>query len=167
MKTIFERRSIRKYTEEEVSDDIVKKMLKAGMAAPSAGNAQTWEFVVIDEDENNEKIPDIHPYSQMVTEVSKVILVCGNIAREKFEGLWVQDCSAATQNILLEATSNNLGAVWLGVYPVKERVNGLKKLLNLPENLIPFSIIPFGYPAEEKNIIDRYDESKVHYNKNI
>jgi nitroreductase len=167
MKTIFERRSIRKYTEEEVSDDIVKKMLKAGMAAPSAGNAQTWEFVVIDEEEIIEKIPDIHPYSQMVTEASKVILVCGNIAREKFEGLWVQDCSAATQNILLEATSNNLGAVWLGVYPVKERVNGLKKLLDLPENLIPFSIIPFGYPAEEKNIIDRYDESKVHYNKNI
>jgi nitroreductase len=96
MKTIFERRSIRKYTEEEVSDDIVKKMLKAGMAAPSAGNAQTWEFVVIDEEEIIEKIPDIHPYSQMVTEASKVILVCGNIAREKFEGLWVQDCSAAT-----------------------------------------------------------------------
>ncbi len=73
--------------------------------------------------------------------------------------------SAATQNILLEATANNLGAVWLGVYPVQERVSGLKKLLNLPENLIPFSIIPFGYPAEEKEVIDRYDEDKVHYNK--
>lgn len=165
MKTIFERRSIRKYTDKEVSDSIIKKVLKAGMAAPSAGNAQTWEFILIDEEEIIEKIPEIHPYSKMVKDASKVILVCGNKELEKYEDFWVQDCSAATQNILLEATANNLGAVWLGVYPVQERVNGLKKLLKLPENLIPFSIIPFGYPAEEKEIIDRYDENKVHYNK--
>lgn len=165
MKTIFERRSIRKYTDKEVSDTIIKKMLKAGMAAPSAGNAQTWEFIVIDEEEIIEKIPEFHPYARMVEDASKLILVCGNKEREKYEDFWVQDCSAATQNILLEATANNLGAVWVGVYPVQERVSKLKNLLNLPENLIPFSIIPFGYPAEEKEIIDRYNENKVHYNK--
>jgi nitroreductase len=165
MKTIFERRSIRKYTDKEVSDTIIKKMLKAGMAAPSAGNAQTWEFIVIDEEEIIEKIPEFHPYARMVEDAYKLILVCGNKEREKYEDFWIQDCSAATQNILLEATANNLGAVWVGVYPVQERVSNLKNLLNLPENLIPFSIIPFGYPAEEKEIIDRYDENKVHYNK--
>lgn len=165
MDTIFKRRSIRKYTGKEVSDELIKKLLKAGMAAPSAGNAQTWEFVVIDQEDIIAKIPEFHPYAQMVTEASKLILVCGNRDLEKYKDFWIQDCSAASQNILLAAAANDLGAVWLGVYPVTERVKKLKKLLNLPENLTPFSIIPVGYPAETKATIDRYLEAKVHYNR--
>lgn len=165
MDTILKRRSIRRYTEKEVSDDLIKKLLKAGMAAPSAGNAQTWEFVVIDQADIMEKIPKIHRYAQMVPEASKLILVCGNKDLEKYDDFWIQDCSAASQNILLAATANDLASVWLGVYPVQKRIDALKKLLNLPDNLIPFSIIPVGYPAAEKEPNDRYIESKVHYNK--
>ncbi|MGM0410818.1 MAG: nitroreductase family protein [Bacillota bacterium] len=165
METIFKRRSIRKYTDKEVSYELIKKLLKAGMAAPSAGNAQTWEFVVIDDQDILDQIPKFHPYSKMVPDASKAILVCGDIEKELYNGFWPQDCSAATQNILLEAADRDLGAVWLGVYPEEDRINRFQKLFNLPENIIPFSLIPVGYPAVEKKKNDRYDENKVHYNQ--
>lgn len=164
MDAIFSRRSIREYTEKEVSDEKIKELLRAGMAAPSAGNAQTWEFVVIDDKDLMEQIPKIHPYSKMVPDASKVIMVCGNEKLELYNGFWPQDCSAATENILLAAADKGLGAVWLGVYPEEDRIKGFQKLFNLPEHIIPFSLIPVGYPAEEKAEVDRYKEEKVHYN---
>lgn len=162
---IFTRRSIRKYTDKEVSDDLIKKLLKAGMSAPSAGNQQAWHFVVINDHKILDKIPNIHPYSQMLKQASLAILVCGNLEKETHKGYWVQDCSAVTQNILLAAHGLGLGAVWLGVHPREARVNGIKELLNLPEHIAPLSLVSIGYPAEGKPKAERYDEAKISYNK--
>ncbi|NLO90349.1 MAG: nitroreductase family protein [Clostridia bacterium] len=165
MEVIFQRRSIRRFTEEKVSDELVEKLLQAAMAAPSAGNQQPWEFIVIRDKLTFENIMQMHPYSTPLKEADVAIVVCGNTSREIYKGYWVQDCSAATQNILLEAQYLGLGAVWLGVYPVEERVLGLTNLLNLPQSVIPLSVIAIGYPAEQKGPVDRFDEAKVHYEK--
>lgn len=162
---ILTRRSIRKYKDKEVSVELTHKLLKAAMAAPSAGNQQAWHFVVITEREILDEIPNIHPYSQMLKQAPLAILVCGNPEEQKYEGYWIQDCSAATENILLAAHGLGLGAVWLGVYPVENRVEGIKKILNLPEHLVPLSLVSIGYPAEGKPKAERYDEAKVSHNK--
>jgi len=161
---ILTRRSIRRYTNEKVSDDLIKKLLEAGMAAPSAGNQQAWHFVVINEHQILDEIPKFHPYSQMLKQAPIAILVCGNIKEETHKGYWIQDCSAATQNILLAAHGLGLGAVWLGVHPRKDRVDGIRKLLNLPDHIAPLSLISIGYPAEKKPKSERYDEAKISYN---
>ncbi len=166
MDVIFQRRSIRKFTAEKVSDELVKKLLQAAMAAPSAGNQQPWEFIVVRDKTTFEKIMQIHPYSSPLKEANVAIVVCGDTFREKkHPGYWVQDCSAATQNILLEAQHLGLGAVWLGVHPVEERVIGLKNIFKLPQSVIPLSIVAIGYPAEQKGPADRFDEAKVRYEK--
>jgi len=162
---ILTRRSIRRYTNEKVSDDVVKKLLEAGMAAPSAGNQQPWHFVVMDERQILDEIPKIHPYAGMLKQAPVAILVCGNAEEESYKGYWVQDCSAATQNILLAAHGLGLGAVWLGVYPVEDRVDDIRKILNLPHHIIPLAVISIGYPAEEKPKSDRFSEAKISYNR--
>lgn len=164
--TIFQRRSIRRFTNDKVSDELVEKLLRAAMAAPSAGNQQPWDFIVVRDKTTFEKIMQIHPYSSPLKEANVAIVVCGNTSREtRHLGYWVQDCSAATQNILLEAQYLGLGAVWLGVYPVEERVLGLKNLFKLPQSIVPLSIVAVGYPAEQKGPADRFDEAKVHHEK--
>jgi nitroreductase len=165
MEAIFNRRSIRKYTEQEVSEEQIEKILRAGMAAPSAGNAQPWQFVIIDDMSVLKDITEFHPYSKMLLQVKHAIVICGDLSREKFEGYWVQDCSAATQNMLLMAEELGLGSVWLGVYPMEDRVTALKKLLNIPERVIPLAIIPIGYPAEVKEPNNRFDETRIHRNR--
>ncbi|GAB6085203.1 nitroreductase family protein [Alkaliphilus crotonatoxidans] len=165
MKEIFERRSIRKYTNEEVSAEKVRELLRAAMAAPSAGNGQPWEFVVVRDKGCFNQIMEVHPYSKMLKDASVAIVVCGDTEKEKYGGYWVQDCAAATQNILLMAQHLGLGAVWLGVHPTEDRVKAVQKILSLPEAVIPLSIISIGYPAEERKPENRYDQSKIHYEK--
>ena len=165
METIFTRRSIRKYTDEKVSDEQVEKLLKAGMAAPSAGNEQPWHFIVLTERDKMVKITDFHQYANMLNEAPVAIMVCGDTSLEKYKGYWVQDCSAATQNILLAAEDEGLGAVWLGVYPIEDRIEGLKEMFDLPETVISFCVIAIGHPAEEKEPADRYNKERVHYNQ--
>lgn len=165
LKAILTRRSIRKYTDEPVPDQIIMELLAAAMAAPSAGNEQPWHFIVINDRQILNEIPKFHPYSQMLKEASVAILVCGDEMLEKYTGYWVQDCSAATENILIAVQAKRLGAVWLGIYPIAERVTGMRELLGLPEHVIPFSLVPIGYPAEEKPPADRFDETRIHYNK--
>lgn len=165
METIFTRRSIRKYTDEKVSEEQVEKLLKAGMAAPSAGNEQPWHFIVLTERDKMVKITDFHQYANMLNEAPVAIMVCGDTSLEKYKGYWVQDCSAATQNILLAAEDEGLGAVWLGVYPIEDRIEGLKEMFDLPETVIPFCVIAIGHPAEEKEPADRYNKERVHYNQ--
>jgi nitroreductase len=162
MEEIFKRRSIRKYTSEPVPDDLLKELLKAAMAAPSAGNEQPWHFVVIRNRSILDEIPTVHPYSQMVKQAPVAILVCGDLKLAVHGEMWVQDCSAATENLLVAVQAKGLGAVWLGVYPRKERINGLRKLLNIPTTVVPFSLVPVGYPAEQKLPANRYNESRVH-----
>ena len=165
MDAILSRRSIRRYTTQLVSEEIIKELLEAAMSAPSAGNEQPWHFVVIKERQILNEIPKFHPYSQMLKNAPLAILVCGDEQLQKYEGYWVQDCSAATQNILIAAQAKGLGAVWLGVYPVEDRVIGLRKLLGIPEHVIPFALISIGHPAEQKPRSDRYSDSRVHHNQ--
>ncbi|MPM59535.1 NADPH-flavin oxidoreductase [bioreactor metagenome] len=165
MDSILKRRSIRKYKNIKVSDEVVEDLLRAAMAAPSAGNEQPWEFVVLRDKEVMKKITEIHPYSKMLLNSDVAIVICGDEEKEVFKGYWVQDCSAATENILLAAQDMGLGAVWLGVYPIADRVEKIKELLGLPGNVIPLSIVPVGYPDEEKTSADRFDEARIHLNR--
>jgi nitroreductase len=165
VKEIFERRSIRKYSKLPISDDFIEKLLRAAMAAPSAGNQQPWEFIIIKDKNILTDITKVHPYSQMLKEASVAIVVCADLDKEKHGGSWVIDCSAATENILIEAQYLGLGAVWLGVYPREDRIKGVKELINLPVNIVPLSIVSLGYPAEKKGPSDRYDKLRIHINK--
>ncbi len=166
MNAILKRRSIRKYTDKAISKEAIEKILRAGMSAPSAGNEQPWQFIVVDEKDILKDITKIHPYSQMLKEASHAIVICGDMKLKKFgEDFWIQDCSAAAENMLIMAQALELGAVWLGVYPVKERVEGIGKLLGLPEQVVPFCVISLGYPGEKKNSGDRYNPERVHWNK--
>ncbi len=165
MDAILSRRSIRKYTKEPVTGLLAKELLEAAMSAPSAGNEQPWHFIVINDRRTLDDIPKYHPYSQMIREAPLAILVCGDLQLDKHDGMWIQGCSAATENLLIAAHAKELGAVWLGVYPRQERMTGLRKLLSIPEHVIPFSLIPIGYPAERKPEANRYDVSRVHENR--
>ena len=161
---IAQRRSIRKYTKQPVSDEVIKELLEAAMCAPSAGNRQPWCFVVINDRKIMNEIPKYHPYAQMLKEAAVAIFVCCVINLEN-KGFGVEDCSAATQNILLAAHASGLGAVWIGIYPVESLVTATKKLLSLPEHIIPISLISIGYPAKQRPKPDRYRADRIHYNQ--
>jgi nitroreductase len=165
MDNILTRRSIRKFRSNNVSDEDIKKILRAAMSAPSASNRQPWDFIIIKDRKTLDAIPEFHPYTKMAREASVAIVVCGNTNRADDREFWVQDCAAATQNILLAANSLGLGSVWCGVYPVKDLTEKFQKLLNLPPEIYPVSFIPIGYPNEEKPPSDRFDENKIHYEK--
>ncbi|MFQ5819299.1 MAG: nitroreductase family protein [Candidatus Heimdallarchaeota archaeon] len=165
MDVILSRRSIRKYTKQLIPDQTIKELLKAAMSAPCAGNKQSWHFIVINNHQILDEIPKFHPYSQMVKEASVGIVVCGDLQLEDREGVLVQNCSAATENILIAVQSKGLGAVWLCFYPIEERIRGIRNLLGLPEHIIPITLVPIGYPAEQKPRANRYNETKIHYNR--
>lgn len=165
---IFKRASVRKYTDQPITKEQIEILLRAGMAAPSAKNVQPWEFIVIQKKETILKITEFHPYSSMLKESPLVIVVCGNESKINIgdvEELWSQDCSAATQNILLEATDLGLGGVWLGVYPKQDIMKNLAELLILPKYVIPFSIISIGYPEGEVQPKDKFNSKNIHYEK--
>ena len=162
---IYGRRSIRKYTDQDVSDDLVEIVLAAAMAAPSAGNQQPWHFVVMRDRVILDAITEFHEYSAMLKEAPAAIAVCADLNIERHKGYWTQDCAAATQNLLLAAHAKGLGAVWLGVHPRPHREAGLRKLLNLPDSVQPFCIVSLGYPAEEKEPSNRFKEERVHTNR--
>jgi len=165
MNAILTRRSIRKYANKPISDDLIKELLEAAVSAPSAGNQQPWHFVILDDKITFQDILTFHPNAKMLKEAQKAILVCGDLSLEKFKGYWLLDCAAATQNILLAAHAKEVGSCWLGIYPREDRMTRMKKLLGMPDHVIPFSLISLGYPAEEKSKEDRYDSSRIHYNK--
>ena len=158
---IFSRRSIRKYTAEPVTEEQITVLLKAAMAAPSAGNEQAWQFIVIRDRTLLDAVPAFHPYAAMVKQAPAAIVVCGDLSLEKFKGFWSQDCSAAAQNILLAATAQGLGAVWTALHPMADRVAGMRKLLGLPEHIVPLALIPVGHPAEHPGRADRFDAARV------
>ncbi|MBP0962691.1 MAG: nitroreductase family protein [Oscillospiraceae bacterium] len=161
------RRSIRRFTNEPVTDAQMEQLLRAAMQAPSAGNAQTWDFVVVKNKATFEKIIDIHPYATPLQTADAAIVVCGNTSRERYDGFWVQDCSAAMQNLLLKAVELGLGAVWLGIHPIAERVEGLAALLDLPKGVIPLGIAAVGHPAngQQNQFVDRFHPEYIHKEK--
>jgi nitroreductase len=165
IKTIMTRRSVRQYSDKKVSDALVNKMLKAAMNAPSACNQQPWQFVVIKDRNTMLAITKIHPYAQMLKTAGCAIVICGEPKAEVCKGYWVQDCSAATENLLLAAHSIGLGAVWLGVYPREQRVNDVRKLLGIPKSVIPFCIVSVGYPGKKVKPVVRFNRRKIHNEK--
>jgi nitroreductase len=158
--TIFARRSIREYTNEKVSEKDIRTMLEAAMAAPSASNLKPWHFIVVTDRQILDNLAKIHPSSKTLVRAPLCILVCGDTEISSL--FWVQDCSAATENLLLAATALGLGAVWLGAYPREERVNSLRKVLSIPENIISLNLIAIGHPAEQREPRTQHDELKVH-----
>jgi len=162
--SLLTRRSIRKYDGRPVPKEIIRKLLSAAMNAPSAGNQQPWRFVVVNERKTLDAVADIHPHGKMLKHAPLAIIVCGELSVEKHKGYWVQDCAAATQNVLLAAHDLGLGAVWLGVYPREERMKNIGDLLNMPDGVLPFCVVSVGWPAETKEPESRYDEKKVHWN---
>lgn len=165
IEAIRTRRSIRRYTGEPVPDDALTDILQAAMSAPSAGNQQPWQFVIVTDRAVREQIPTFHPYAQMVPDAPVAIVVCGDLRLESYKGYWVQDCSAATQNILLAAHAKGLGAVWVGVYPKEDRVRRLQQLLELPKEVIPLALVPLGTPAERVPPANRFDPARIHRNR--
>jgi nitroreductase len=162
LEAILSRRSIRKYGSQAVTEEEVRTLLEAAMAAPSAGNEQPWQFVVITARATLDQIPSFHEYSKMLYEAPLAVLVCGDRRQKKYEGFWVQDCAAATQNLLLAAHALGLGAVWLGVYPDDGLESKLAEILGLPPEVTPVALVAVGHPAEKKPPAGRFDEGRVH-----
>ena len=156
---IKKRRSIRKYTAEDVSEEQIRILLEAAMAAPSADNIQPWEFVVVKDTATRARLAETHPWSKMAAEAPVVFVVCGN---ERASHHWTADCSAATENLLLAATALGLGAVWVGIYPDTRREAHVRQALGIPAHLRVLCIVPVGHPAEEKPARSKYNERKIH-----
>lgn len=162
MNSIFKRKSVRKYQNREVETEKIERILRAAMAAPSAGNQQPWEFYVVKNKEVLKGLSKVSPYASCAEEAPIAIVVCYK-EDVRFKEYVEQDLGACSQNILLQAEEENLGAVWLGIAPLKDRMDGVRSVLNLESNIHAFSIIPIGYPLKEEKAKDRYDEDRIHY----
>ena len=161
MNSIFQRVSVRKFQDKTVTDAQVEQLLRAAMAAPSATNQQPWEFYVVRDRELLLQLSACHAYSMSAKNATMAIVPCyrKNAAHPEYAQI---DLSAATENLLLEAVELGLGAVWLGIAPVRERMDKMREILNLPDQLEAFAIVPVGYPEREKAQQDRYDPARVH-----
>ena len=161
------RRSIREYSDEQVNDEDILKILKAGMQAPGSRlGAEPWEFIVIKNKETLAKIGEIKP---RVTNAPVAILLVANIERAFYKTVWQQDMCAACENMLLEAVNLGLGALWNGVAPEEERMAKIGEIVGIDDitNLKPYSIVTIGYPADgwENKFMDKFDEERIHYEK--
>lgn len=164
LETILRRRSIRQFTPQPLSEDQLAQLVEAGMSAPSAMNSQPWEFVVVTDPEILKKLHLATLFSSQ--NYTAVICVCGSRRAQKNKAgdrFWVQDCSAAAENILLGATSLGLGGVWIGVYPVTLFIRSVRTTLNLPEDVTPLCLLGLGYPAEEKEPHRDFDGKRIHW----
>lgn len=160
------RRSVRKFTDEAVSDEMIEEILHAAMCGPSACNKMPWEFYVVSNKEMLSALKGATMFTKM--DAPLAIIVCGNLSRAlplQLSEYWIQDCSAATENILLRVTDLSLGAVWCGLHPRKSGVENVQKLLNMPSKHIPLNVIFIGHPAEFPEARDQFNEQRVHYVK--
>jgi nitroreductase len=164
LECIHTRRSVRKFKPGEVTAEQVEELLKAAMTAPSANNQQPWHFIVVDDREKLDKVPDVHPYAKMVLQAPLGILICAEPALEKSPGYWQQDCASATLNMLNAARAIGLGTCWTGVHPREERVEGFRALFGVPKDVVPFAFVVVGHPDVEQVRKDRYNASRVHKN---
>lgn len=163
---ILKRRSVRSFKDEPVSDELVQKLLEAAMAAPSAMNKRPWFFYVVTNEEKLKELRHTHRFTNYSSPLN--IVVCGNLKRKlgnRPEEFWIQDCSAAIENILVEAVELELGTCWCGLYPLKSPVKRLREILDVPEHLVPLGLLHIGYPNEEKESRTQYDEKSIEYIK--
>lgn len=168
IKNIMTRTSVRKYTNETVTKADIETMLRAGMAAPTAFNKQPWHFVVVTDREQLNALAAANRGTGMAAKAPLAIVVCGDMQKTLpgvGQGFWVQDCSAATENILLAANALGLGAVWTGVYPNEERANAVRDIVKAPEHIVPLCTIVIGHPADNPTPKDKWKPENVSYNK--
>lgn len=164
LERLLSRRSTRRYRKDPVAPAMVEQLLRAAMAAPSAGNEQPWKFIVVDD-------PAIMLATaadggmRMLAEAPIAILVCGEPRLAKYKGFWFQDCAAATQNILLAAHFLGLGAAWMGLYPIGYRMRRIRRVIGLPQRIVPFAFVSVGLSAEGKPKADHFDQRRVHRNR--
>ncbi|MFT3985493.1 MAG: nitroreductase family protein [Lachnospiraceae bacterium] len=162
IEAIATRRSIRKFTKEKISKETIELLLAAAMNAPSACNQQSWHFIVVTDHEKLEKLSKFHDGVRFVKDAPIAIIICGEPSAAVLDFYWVDDCSAATQNLLLAAHSFGLGAIWTGINRQDlEAIKFFRQCLGIPNQYIPFAMVPIGYPAEQKSSNNKYDEKKV------
>jgi nitroreductase len=162
IKAIKTRRSIRRFAERMVEEKKIETLLRAAMQAPSSRNSQPWHFIVITERKTLSAVPEFHTHAKMLHEAPLAIMVCGDLRIEQSIEYINTDCSAATENLLLAAHDLGLGAVWLGIYPREQRVEEIRRLLDIPRHVIPISLVALGYAAEDKEPEDRFRSERVH-----
>lgn len=167
LKTIHQRKSVRNYIEKEVTKEQLETIIKAAMAAPTAINAQPWQFLVVTDKALKAKYAEGNRQADMINKCSALVVVCGDktIGNERSWAYWDQDCSAATENLLLAAESLGLGAVWTGVYPGEDRIKTVKERFELPENVVPLCVILVGYPDGTDQPKDKWKPERIHWNK--
>lgn len=164
---IMTRTSVRSYTEQEVGKEQIDTLLRAAMAAPTAGNKQPWRFVVVDNKDTLATISRDFKTMSMAQNASVAVIMCGDTTstfKGEAQAYWVQDVSAASENLLLAAHAMGLGAVWCGIFPQHERVEQFSEMLSLPENIIPMACICIGYPSGETTPKDKWKPEYIHYN---
>lgn len=171
LECILTRTSVRQYQPDRtISRDTVETLLRAAMSAPTAVNKQPWAFIALDDRAALDSLAQVLPYARMLTKAPLAIVTCGDLSKaidgeDADKGFWIQDVSAATENLLLAAHAMGLGAVWTGVYPDAERVKDVQERLGLPANVIPLAVVPVGYPTGPQKPKEKWDPANVHFNK--
>lgn len=169
MANILSRKSVRSYTDEAVTRQQLDTLVRVAMAAPTGKDMRPWKFIVIDDKSVMQQLAAQLPKAKMLAEAQAAILVCGDLSIKDKEGKpstnWTFDCSAASENLLLQAEAMGLGAVWTSVYPYEDRTDAIKKVFELPDDIVPFSLIPIGYPKGDPQPKDKFDKDNIHYNK--
>ncbi len=162
LEAIHTRRSIRQFTDAAVTDEQLEVLLRAAMAAPSAGNQQPWRFVSVRDAATRARLAEATPYASPVGRAPLGIVVLGDTRDNKHPGFWVQDCSAAVENLLLAAHALDLGAVWIGVHPVEDRSRAVAEIVGAPEGVVPLCMIAIGVPATLGPEVDRFKPEFAH-----
>ena len=171
LECILTRTSVRQYDENRtISRDTIETLLRAAMAAPTAVNKQPWAFVAIDNRQDLDSLAAVLPYARMLAKAPLAIVACGDMSKiidgeTPDKGFWIQDVSAATENLLLAAHALGLGAVWTGVYPDADRVKAVQQRLGMPDSIIPLAVVPVGYPAGPQTPKDKWKTENVHFNR--
>ncbi len=171
LECILTRTSVRQYQPDRtISRDTVETLLRAAMSAPTAVNKQPWAFIALDDRAALDSLAQVLPYARMLTKAPLAIVTCGDLSKaidgeDADKGFWIQDVSAATENLLLAAHAMGLGAVWTGVYPDAERVKDVQERLDLPANVIPLAVVPVGYPTGPQKPKEKWEPANVHFNK--
>jgi len=166
LKTIFSRKSVRAYAEGTIPREKLEMLARAGMAAPSAVDQRPWEFIIVTEPSTLKALAARLPYAKMTAHAGAAIVVCGDLRRQwggPDSTMWVIDCAAATENILLAAESMGLGAVWTALYPYAERIQPVKELLGLPEYIQPLALVPVGIPRGGEKPKDKWNAQRLHW----
>ena len=161
LENIFQRKSVRNYQPQAVEDEKITTMLQAAMAAPSGKDQRPWHFVVINDRAQLDSMAAELPNARMLAKAPMAIVICGDSTRSFY---WYLDCSLTGENILLAAEALGLGAVWTAAYPYPDRMEVVSRHTQLPDSILPLCVIPIGYPAEDNQPKNKFDDERIHWN---